>query len=238
MTKQPYQSETSKHRARLLPYCEGYGIDIGFGGDPITPQAIRVDLEAPYAYTGDHGVQLGGDCRNLVWFADGVLDFVYSSHVLEDFDVQQTIPIMKEWSRVLKEGGRLILLQPDQQRYVAYCQKTGHPQNPHHSIDDFSLKYLIDVAKQMGNLEVLASADEIDEYSFFVVFTKTSLRSASVGIPADDQASEVKRLRLELARTESAFQKAQQSLERYRRHPLVRLLKVPYHFLRKLSGSA
>ena len=236
MSNKIYQSETSKHRGRLAPYCTGYGIDIGFGGDPITPNAIRVDMEVPYAYAGENGVQLGGDCRNLFWFADGVLDFVYSSHVLEDFDVNQTIPVMTEWTRILKEGGRLILLQPDQQRYAAYCQKTGHPQNPHHAIEHFSLAYLVAAARKMGNLEVLASADEIDEYSFFVVFTKKTAATASAA-QAQEEA-EVKRLRLELARVESQLQKTRHSLERYRNDPLIRFLKIPYQALKKIAGKS
>lgn len=241
MSDKPYQSETSKHRARLAPYCTGYGIDIGFGGDPITPNAVRVDLEVPYANTGSNGVQLGGDCRNLYWFADDTLDFVYSSHVLEDFDESQTIPVMTEWSRVLKPGGKLILLQPDQRRYVAYCKKTGHPENPHHSNDDFSLAFLVDCAKKMGTLDVHASGDNIDEYSFFVVFTKKAPVSAPQAAgksqnTAQDSA-EIKRLRLELARVESELQKSQQALEKYRRHPVVRMLKKPYTAIKKLGGK-
>src|ERR1700726_3531099 len=40
----PRRSETSRHRALLQKFCVGCGIDIGFGGDPITPDAIRMDL--------------------------------------------------------------------------------------------------------------------------------------------------------------------------------------------------
>ena len=235
MSQKTHQSETSKHRARLAPYCTGYGLDIGFGGDPVTPNAIRVDLEVPYGNTGENGVQLGGDCRNLYWLADGTLDFVYSSHVLEDFDVSQTIPVMKEWSRVLKEGGRLILLQPDQQRYVAYCQKTGHPQNPHHSIDHFSLEYVVESAKKIGGLELLAGEDNIDAYSFFVVFVKKAGSQTAAG--NGQMETEIKRLRLELARVESQLQKTQHSLERYRNHPAVQLVKRPYHLLKKMTGK-
>ena len=80
-----YASETSKCRARLSPFCLGYGLDLGFGGDPINTAAIRVDTPKPYAYTGDAPVQLGGDARVLHWFRDGVRDYIYSSHLLEDF---------------------------------------------------------------------------------------------------------------------------------------------------------
>lgn len=217
--KPAHQSETSKHRARLAPYCEGYGIDIGFGGDPITPDAVRVDLKHPYGYTGNFGVQLGGDCRNLIWFNDETLDFSYSSHVLEDFPVEQTELVMREWTRVLKVGGRLILLQPDQPRYLAYCKKNHEPPNAHHSIDHFSLKYVIEVAGRIGNLEVTASEDQLDEYSFFAVFTKTKSNHTQVS------ANEVNQLRRELARIHSELEVAESRLERYRKNPVVRLAR-------------
>lgn len=97
----------------MEPYCRGYGLDIGFGGDPINDLTIRMDLPNPYAYTGDLPVQLSGDCCDLRWFQACVLDFVYSSHVLEDFDEHETEPLLREWTRVLQVGGFLILLLPD-----------------------------------------------------------------------------------------------------------------------------
>ena len=217
--KSVHQSETSKHRARLAPYCEGYGIDIGYGGDPITPDAIRMDLKYPYGATGNLGVQLGGDCKNLVWFKDETLDYAYSSHVLEDFDVTQTEHVMREWARILKVGGRLVLLQPDQPRYIAYCRKHNEPPNAHHSIDHFSLKYVIEVANRIGNLEVVASEDHLDEYSFFVVFAKTK--------PDRPEASpeELEHLRRELARVHADLEQAAARLDRYQNNPLVRVLR-------------
>src|ERR1700677_4863676 len=96
-----YSSETSKHREDILPFCKGYGLDIGFGGDPVHPTAIRMDMPSPYAYTGEYPVQLGGDCRNLRWISSDSLDYVYSSHVLEDFDRDETEPVLREWLRVI-----------------------------------------------------------------------------------------------------------------------------------------
>ena len=228
-----YQSETSKHRAKLASFCTGYGIDIGFGGDPITPNAIRVDLEIPYANTGEFGVQLGGDSRSLYWFKDAVLDFVYSSHVLEDFDVSETEPVMREWTRALKEGGRLVLLLPDQQRFVEHCRRTGQPSNPCHAIDHFSLKYVKEVAERIGNLDVLSAEDGIDEYSFYAVFVKKSATRA----PQDEVkvlAKEVIRLRQERADMHQQLRQASKKLDRYRKNPVVRIMKAIYFFPRKL----
>jgi len=42
-------SETSKCRDSLAPFCNGDGVDIGYGGDPIVPNAICMDLPDSYA---------------------------------------------------------------------------------------------------------------------------------------------------------------------------------------------
>jgi|KBSMisStandDraft_5_1062788.scaffolds.fasta_scaffold15825_4 predicted SAM-dependent methyltransferase len=174
----PRRSETSRQRALLAPYCTGYGLDIGFGGDAITTSAIRMDLPSPYTNLGRAPVQLGGDCRALDWWRDGALDYVYSSHVLEDFPEAETAAILREWTRVLKPGGHLILLLPDQQRYLAYCRRVGEVDadgvigNAHHSIAHFSLAYLDGVAESVGNLCQIASHPSLGHYSFAVVYEK------------------------------------------------------------------
>ncbi|HEV2692370.1 MAG TPA: methyltransferase domain-containing protein [Verrucomicrobiae bacterium] len=229
-----YQSETSKHRSKLVSYCTGCGIDIGFGGDPITPNAVRVDFPTPYAYTGELGVQLAGDARDLRWFKDGALDFVYSSHVLEDFDEDETGPVLREWSRVLRPGGKLVLLQPDQQRYLAYCKKTGQGVNTHHSIDRFSLSYVRDVAGKIGGLHYLAGDENIDEYSFFAVFEKTAAANGSLAKVEDESGSlklrqEKADLQFKLRTLEIEHKKLAEKLN----HPVIKVLKVFY----KLPGK-
>lgn len=173
-----HSSETSKHREDILPFCKGYGMDIGFGGDPIHSAAIRMDMPSPYTNTGENPVQLGGDCRNLRWILSDSLDYVYSSHVLEDFDRAETEPVLREWLRVIKPGGLIVLLLPDQQRYIASCLRRGEVWgngiigNPHHSIAEFSMQYVMDVAAKIGNTEKYQSIDSLGEYSFLLVLKK------------------------------------------------------------------
>jgi predicted SAM-dependent methyltransferase len=173
-----YSSETSKHREDILPFCQGYGLDVGFGGDPINPAVIRMDMPSPYANTGEYPVQLGGDCRNLRWIASDSLDYVYSSHVLEDFDRNETEPVLREWIRIIKPGGLIVLLLPDQPRYVESCLRRGEVWangvigNPHHSIADFSMQYVMEVAAKIGYTEKHHSVDTLGEYSFLLVLKK------------------------------------------------------------------
>lgn len=166
----PWPSETSKCRARLAPFCTGYGVDLGFGGDPITEHAIRVDFPQPYTRVGSFPVQLGGDCTSLRWFRDDSLDFVYSSHLLEDFpDVKSAL---KEWLRVLKPGGSLILFCPDEQRFRAHCRNTGQPLNPEHKHEDFSLAKVKTMLTELNQTDFLYEQDGMDIYSWDLVCRK------------------------------------------------------------------
>lgn len=166
----PVRSETSKCRARLAPFCAGYGLDLGFGGDPIGPGAIRVDLPQPYTAVGQAPVQLGGDARDLRWFRDGTLDYVFSSHLLEDF--ADTAAVLREWLRVLRPGGRLVLFCPDEQRFRAHCRATGQPYNPHHQQEHFSLAFVQGVLRDLGQERFVHAAPLVDEYSWELVCEK------------------------------------------------------------------
>ena len=171
------RSETSRHRV-LAKFCAGNGVDIGFGGDPITPSATRMDLPSPYTSVGRAPVQLGGDCRDLHWFGDNALDYVYSSHVPEDFAETETMSILREWTTVLRPGRRLVLLLPDQQRYLAHCHRVGelNPDgivgNPHYSIPTFSLRYVDAKANELGTLRKIDAFELLGPYSFAVVYEK------------------------------------------------------------------
>ncbi len=166
-----WRSETSKCRPRLAPYCTGYGVDLGFGGDPITPQAIAVDLPQPYTQVGARPVQLGGDATQLTWFADGVLDFVYSSHLLEDFVAVG--PVLAEWLRVLKPGGRLIIFCPDEQVFRRHCAATGQWYNEHHVHADFSLAFVKRELAALGQpYRIVHEVPLVDLYSWELVIEK------------------------------------------------------------------
>ncbi len=251
-----YQSETARYpdlRALVEPYCQGYGLDVGFGGDPINSVAIRMDLPIPYANTGDLPVQLGGDCRDLRWFRDCALDFVYSAHVLEDFDEHETGALLREWTRVLKEGGFLVLLLPDQARYVRYCQERGEGGNEHHSIAGFSLQYVSEAAARLQNLEQVMSQPEVGPYSFLIVLRKTAHLGGESGQLLHQQMeqawAERDAFKLRFREREQALLTANRQVRELReqvqqmehrwgrleRHPLIRLARFAQAVCRPLS---
>ena len=165
------ESETSKCRSSLARFCKGNGLDVGYGGDPIVPTAICVDLYTPYAHYHTHPQHLHGDASNLHWFADDCLDYVYSSHVLEDFI--DTEEVLREWSRVLKQGGSMVLFLPDEKAYRAHCAVNGNEPNKHHVHQEFSLNYLKETVGLISGLEVIHESYPVAEYSFELVLKKT-----------------------------------------------------------------
>jgi predicted SAM-dependent methyltransferase len=164
------RSETSKVRKSLEKFCIGNGIDIGFGGDPITPSAICVDLHAPYAQYKKNPLHLKGSGDNLYWFNNSVLDYVYSSHLLEDF--VDTKIVLEEWLRVLKPSGKLVLFLPDEQRYRLDCERKGKLPNQNHIHDHFSLNYVKTLLVDRTDIKIIHEVPLSHTYSFELVIEK------------------------------------------------------------------
>jgi predicted SAM-dependent methyltransferase len=112
-------------------------------------------------------------------FNDNIFDYVYSSHLLEDFE--NTEEVLIEWVRILKKDGYLILNLPDQKRYIECCNKNNAKTNPNHKID-MNFSYLDSIAKKL-NLELIKHIPVHGEYSFLTVYKKINITySQSVDI--------------------------------------------------------
>lgn len=46
-------------------------------------------------------------------YEDNTVDEILASHVIEHFDYHESVDVLKEWYRVLKPGGKLVLETPD-----------------------------------------------------------------------------------------------------------------------------
>lgn len=149
MTEQEFKScssETEKYREFTVPHCyradgqPGCGVDIASQGASVVPWAMGFDLpkaEFDY-YCGNHPakglIQLRGHADKLP-FDDGSLDFLYSSHLLEDY--LDWLPVLKEWTRVLKPGGKLIILVPDKKLWNEAIAR-GQPPNCSHRHESYA----------------------------------------------------------------------------------------------------
>lgn len=109
--KETESNEMLKVRHRIASYLHGIGLDLGCGNEKVCEGAIGIDIMGKGA---DVKLDLTA-IDSLGIFADGMFDYVFSSHVLEDF--LATEAILDEWWRVIKPGGHLILYVPDPDYY-------------------------------------------------------------------------------------------------------------------------
>lgn len=62
---------------------------------------------------------------NLCDFADGSVDFIYASHVLEHFGRHEVLAVLKGWYRVMKPGATVRIAVPDFAAVAALYAQEG-----------------------------------------------------------------------------------------------------------------
>lgn len=81
---------------------QGKGLDIGAGGDTISPSARSFDVE-------------DGDANRIDEYFSEPFDYVFSSHCLEH--MKNPSDALQRWWNLVKPGGHLIFLVPDEDLY-------------------------------------------------------------------------------------------------------------------------
>lgn len=82
-------------------------------GPIILPGWVNCDLY-------DSNADIKCDVKDLSIFDTGTVDVIYASHIIEHFHYYEAFDVLREWYRVLKVGGKLILETPDM---LASCQQ-------------------------------------------------------------------------------------------------------------------
>ena len=181
------QSESSKYLHLTVPYLVGNGVDCGSGGWPVVPWAIQIEqpAEAFEHYTNGRHVPstVGwlGDIANLP-FKDNTLDWVYSSHLIEDFphrdvperpEVPSWTRLFKEWARCLKPGGVIVILVPDKELWAAAIER-GQPPNCCHWAPEPSVGDITEIGQDCGLTVVEDRLTKLDwkDYSILGVLRK------------------------------------------------------------------
>lgn len=170
-------SESFKYAHLVEPYLQGCGVDVGSQGWPVVPWAISFDLPADdfNKYCGGASakgiIHLCGHVLGLP-FRDGVLDWVYSSHLIEDFPLDQWQFVIGEMMRCVKPGGCVVTICPEVERWKAYVANGGIPNYNHRHegvLGDFAA-----VAAQLGVCLVEERMTEVypGDYSMFAVIRK------------------------------------------------------------------
>lgn len=108
----------------------GLGLDVGPGTNKLSPNVLCTDW---YPHIG---VDLVWNCvdgggRYHYPFSTNTFDFIFASHVIEDFDPSEIQFVFDELMRMIKPGGYFVILIPDMQnkRYPDWNEvfKEDHP---------------------------------------------------------------------------------------------------------------
>lgn len=96
----------------MSKYIVGLGLDIGCGTNRLSPTVMTTDWY-PHVDTDLIWNCVHEDGRYPYPFRDNRFDFIFASHVLEDFAPDEIQFVFDEWLRMVKVGGYLIILVPD-----------------------------------------------------------------------------------------------------------------------------
>jgi predicted SAM-dependent methyltransferase len=164
------QEPDDKEQLALFPYCKGLGIDVGCGSRKTHPHSLGVDL-TPKDSVGKYGserrqisdadITASGD--NLYMFKDAVLDYVVARHNLEHYT--DPIKTLKEWKRVLKKGGILGVVLPDDEFQDTIKIDPTHK----HAYTRESFKNML---QTIGGFKILKLSTCIPDWSFVCIARK------------------------------------------------------------------
>lgn len=164
----PEGNESGKIRHRVVPFVRGKGLDLGCGPWPVWPHVIGVDNYDEWDSGDPWRPDVVSDVTDLTFFKDLSMDYVFSSHLLEH--IEDTEATLREWWRVLKVGGYLVLYLPHKSFYPNIGEPGHNPDHKH----DFLPADIIDAMRKVGGWDLVVNEDRNggDEYSFVQVFKK------------------------------------------------------------------
>lgn len=174
-----FTSETAKYRHLTAPYCTGCGVDIASQGVAVVPWAISFDLPEFEFLHYSNGqppkgpIHLRGRATDLP-FEDESLDFVYCSHLLEDY--ADYLPALTEWNRCVRIGGYIIILVPDKKLWAEALARGQAPNCSHRNEPEPG--YISEIyAKYFGHFEIICdklTAVTPEDYTIMFLAKRTA----------------------------------------------------------------
>lgn len=181
----PQCNESKKIVWEVAPYLKGRGLDVGAGDFKILPHAISVDNMNHAQFGFNVRPDIEAEADDLSIFASQSMDFVYSSHTLEHvIDMTKTL---KEWWRVIKQGGLLVLYLPHKDFYPNIGQPGANPDHKR----DFLPHEVVAAMPDGWELIVQQDRNNDQEYSMLLIFKKLNgkIRLHSWNKPKPDKTA-------------------------------------------------
>lgn len=146
-------------------------LDLGCGNALIHPRAVRIDAHNGLWRWADGAseetlAQLLWDVRTLP-FVDQVIDAIFSWHLLEHFWDHERVAVLRDWTRVLRIGGRMCHLYPEFP-YVGGIDKPPRRDSWGHKSELTEARVLADFA-QIPNLQVLEHGWSTPEWDKYII---------------------------------------------------------------------
>ena len=166
--------ESDKIRFDVLPYLVRGGLDIGCGPKKVWPHLLGIDSGKD---TELFGVTMKPDivvnsAERLTLFANESADSIFSSHTLEH--ISNYKDALREWWRLVKTGGYLVLYLPHADFYPNIGQPGANPDHKH----DFLPADIVAAMREIApDFDLLVNEDrnENNEYSFLQVYQKKTI---------------------------------------------------------------
>jgi len=160
----PESYETRKCMHRVMPLVRGLGLDINPQKDKLTKETIGVGL-SPKA---DIKMDITAN-DSLGIFSNDYFDYVFAAGQLGNF--VETEAVLREWWRVLRYDGNLIIYEPDADFYP----RVGTPGCSEHRKKNLYWEDAWKIIKGFGNAELVSHSRHNDgnEYSWQLVVRKT-----------------------------------------------------------------
>jgi ADP-heptose:LPS heptosyltransferase/predicted SAM-dependent methyltransferase len=166
--------ESRKIRWEIVPWTRGKGLDLGCGMQKVFDHFIGVDNGHHEMFNQQIRSDIRAPAEDLSLFAEGSMDFAFSSHLLEHYPYESVPDVLKEWRRVLKVGGYLILYLPDEDQYP----HVGEPGSNSDHKWNVNQARVLEAMPDGFDLIDYQIRDEEEEYSLYFVFQKTAVGRA------------------------------------------------------------
>lgn len=157
----------------LQRHCLGLTADLGCGRFKVLPTILGIDKLRP-GEVGTYGcmdgttsgADISADALDLYFIADGTLDSAVSRHCFEH--LPDPVATLREWLRILKPGGLLSIVAPDDTHHDMMKMDPDHKFRCYPSVIADSVKSLNHYGGRGIRAEVVELGTEVQcRWSFF-----------------------------------------------------------------------